>query len=167
MAVQGLPEVYRAILDAYYRVFFGEKEKAKATAAEPAYMAQYAPAETGVTLSRADEIESLSWENTQRLIPDEDISTDPQEAPEPSAVSEAEPISAPTDAAVDYLRCVVYGDTAGVAAYASQADKLAECINQIFLEEPEVGDIVLEPTDSGYRLVDDYLSEVEEWIQNR
>ena len=167
LAVQGLPEGYRAILDAYYRVFFGEKEKAKATAAEPAYMAQYAPAETGVTLSRADEIESLSWENTQRLVPDEDISTDPQEVPEPSAVSEAEPISAPTDAAVDYLRCVVYGDTAGVAAYASQADRLAECINQIFLEEPEVGDIVLEPTDSGYRLVDDYLSEVEEWIQNR
>ena len=54
LAVQGLPEGYRAILDAYYRVFFGEKEKAKATAAEPAYMAQYAPAETGVTLSRAE-----------------------------------------------------------------------------------------------------------------
>ncbi len=165
LAVQGLPDEYRAILDAYYRVFF--KEKARTAAAEPAYMAQYAPVETGVTLSRADEIESLSWENTQRLVSDEDILAKSQETSKPSTAVGAESICTPSDAAVDYLRCVVYGDIAGLAAYASQADRLAEHINQIFLEASEVGDIVLEPTDNGYSLVDDYQSEVEEWIQNR
>ena len=167
LAVQALPERYRAILDAYYRVFFRRKEKAKIAASEPAYMAQYAPAERGVTLSRADEIESLSWENTQRLVPGEEIPEEPQETLNSSITGATELICTPSDAAVDYLRCVLYGDTVAIAGYASQADRLAERINQIFLEEPEVGDIVLEPTEGGYKLVDDYQSEVEKWIQNR
>ena len=167
LAVQALPANYRAILDAYYRVFFRKKEKEKAAAAVPAYMAQYAPTETGVTLSRADEIELLSWENTQRLVPDEGASDDAPGSPAPSVEKTEEPVCTPSDAAVDYLRCVLYGDAVALAGYAPQADRLAERINQIFLEEPEVGDIVLEPTEDGYKLVDDYQSEVEEWIQNR
>lgn len=174
LAVPEFPACYRSVLDAYYRVFFREREKEKTQAAEPAYMAQYAPRETGVTLSRADEIESLSWENTQRLVPTDEPATDAEgihapETEQTQAVPEATPAESEelSGDAVAYLQCVLYGDAARMAAFAPCADRLAEQINQMFLTDPAVGDIVLEPTDSGYKLVDDYQSEVEEWIQNR
>ena len=165
LTVPSLPECYRSALDAYYRLFFKTKEAERAARAEPAYMRQYAPAETGVTLSRADEIEALSWENTQRLVPEEETSAETTEQPA-APVTEAGEESLSGDA-VSYLRCIVYGDKTALAAFSRGADLYAEQINRVFLEDPAVGDIVLEPTDDGYKLVDDYQSEVEEWIRNR
>ena len=165
LSVSALPECYRSILDAYYRVFFKAKEAERVTRMEPAYMGQYAPAETGVALSRADEIEALSWENTKRLVPEEEQVT--AEAVDTCAVPTPEPPPEQvSEDAVSYLRCVVYGDREALAALARGADIYAEQINRAFLEDPAVGDIVLEPADNGYRLVEDYQSEVEEWIRN-
>ena len=72
----------------------------------------------------------------------------------------------PSVEAISYLRCVVYGDKETLATLVRGADTYVEQINRAFLENPAVGDIVLEPTDNGYKLVDDYRSEVEEWIQS-
>ena len=168
LTVPPLSQSYRSILDAYYRVFFREKEKEKTASSEPAYMAHYAPLETGVTLSRADEIEALSWETTHRLVPQEEISADKIEMPVMQADRSIQDTPfCPSDDAVAYLRCVIYGDAHGLAEFAPNADKLAEQINQMFLDKPSVADIVLEPFDGGYKLVDDYQTEVEEWIRNR
>lgn len=169
LTVPALQECYRSALDAYYRLFFKAKEAERAIRTEPSYMRQYAPAETGVTLSRADEIETLSWENTKRLVPEEEAAetTETTEAVK-NAVSPIADVQSeqPSDEAVSYLRCVVYGDAKVLADLARGADSYAEEINRAFMENPTVGDIVLEPTDNGYKLVDDYRSEVEEWIRS-
>lgn len=164
LSVPSLDPVAKSALDAYYRTFFRDREARSRAAAEPAYMSLYRPAESGVAFARADEIEATSWETTYRLVPEEE--SVPMEPPPSESVQPAAEETAPVpDAdAMTYLRCVVYGDQ---RRPAGNTDAWAERINQIFLADPMVGDIVLEPTDGGYALVEDYRNEVEAWIQSR
>lgn len=165
LTVPALDPVAKNALDTYYRTFFRDREAKSRAAAEPAYMALYRPSETGVTFTRADEIEAASWETTYRLVPEEERA--PIEPPPADAAPPSVPIATASEGAgedaVTYLRCVVYG---GSPRPVGNVDAWAERINQIFLADPTVGDVVLEPTDGGYTLIEDYRNEVEAWIQS-
>lgn len=162
LSVPALDPVAKSALDVYYRTFFRDREARSRAAAEPAYMSLYRPAESGVTFARAGEIEAASWETTYRLVPAEESAS--IESPPHESVEETVPVSDHSDAdAVTYLRCVVYGEP---RRPIGNVDAWAERINQIFLADPTVGDVVLEQTDSGYTLIEDYRNEVETWIQS-
>ena len=190
LSVGDFPESYRRALDTYYRVIYDgpDKQKSAKKTEEPAYLALYDQAERGVDVARAGEIEALSWENTDLLVTDEIPVVAPMEAVFPpsqaapkndktsegerdtslSVRSAAEP-SHEDDAlsrdALGYLRCLL--EKRDASAYARVCDALAEEINQYFLESPLVGDIVLDPSDTGYILLSDYESEVASWMRDK
>ena len=72
-----------------------------------------------------------------------------------------------SDAAFAFLSASASGDEATVsriAPYAPDRDALAETVNAAFFEH--FGDIILLPDDNGrYSLIEDYESEIREWIE--
>lgn len=180
LAVPPLHEKYRRIIDAYYRVFFpsqketGQTEKKRQ---EPAYMRQYDPLESGIKLSRAGEIELLSWETTHRLTPEETPEAVDMTTPafllreSPSSVSDLpcqqeKPDAALSPDSIEYLRAILSKDANTCRRFSSSADRLTEEINAVFLADPIIGDVVLVPGEGGYQLVEVYEDEVRAWIQN-
>ena len=123
----------------------------------------------------ADEIERISWTTTARLVEGtEEEATDTftsLEVNTPAVPAKSED-STPTDSTAEPTPTVTDAETYGLSraaidyiahlclgrAYTPNAampvDTLVEIINEAFSDG--FGDVIIEPTDDGYALIDDY-----------
>lgn len=166
LSVDGVDEECKRRIDAYYRVMYREEKPEKKSPPPPAYEALYEAQERGMEAGRAEEIEALSWENTRRLVPEEE-----EEAPSPTMPTIL-PISNTADEYLsendtftreetEFLSAIYEGRPA--PCDPATADVLAERINACARDR--MGDVVLERMGDVYTVIPDYLDEVKEWLK--
>ena len=171
--VTELPTEYRQLIDAYFDRLAKEDSPLPVRAA---YEALYDADNIGVSFDTAADIELHSWDTTRALVPEDELSnteevtlpTDRKGKAEEAAMEEGAPSAAPlSEVAIMFLRALLCLDSAGARACAVNAfsteDALAEEINIAFSDF--FGDIILEPTENGYAVIEDYRNEVEKWIE--
>ena len=183
LAIKDLPNDYRRIIDYYFDGVAKREEKKKKQESTPSYMHLYDASDTGMSRAGADEIERISWTTTARLVEGtEDESPDTftsLEVNTPAVPTKTED-STPTDSTAEPTPTVTDADTYGLSraaidyiahlclgrAYTPNAampvDTLVEIINEAFSDG--FGDVIIEPTDDGYAIIDDYKEDITEWL---
>lgn len=177
LATKELPDEYRVIIDRYFAGLIREEQEKRKAEQRPAYESLYEAPDTVMSFTGADEIERISWTTTARLVAD---SAEEDECAEPPVAAEAvEHTAAATESnAADGTATDIFGLGAEEMSYLmallgkteiksfdTPEDTLAERINDAFAEG--FGDIILEPSPEGYRIIDDYMEDVEELICRR
>jgi hypothetical protein len=165
-------------IDRYFSELFARAEAARREAERPAYEALYEAESRELSLEGAEEIESLSWENARLLASEQDLSenmlsipTAPDEPARELANEDGaeDALASLTHADAVYLHAVLIGDDEErkwvLSSVAASEDSLAEKINLAFTDA--LGDIVLEPSEDGYIVIEDYMDEVIKWTEKR
>lgn len=174
LSVPVLSEEYRQVIDGYFATLFQEAERERRLAQRPAYEALYEAESREFSFAGAEEIESLSWENVRLLASEEDLrETDltPLAVQNEAETGDAEKSDAPSLSHADavFLHAVLIGDSEELAWVLSTTgeseDLFADRINEAFSEQ--IGDIVLEMSDDGYVVIQDYMDEVLKWTEKR
>jgi hypothetical protein len=183
LAIKDLPNDYRRIIDYYFDAVTKREEKKKKQENTPSYMHLYDAPDTGMSREGADEIERVSWTNPARLVEGtEEEATDTftsLEVNTPASPTKSEQnsptdIPAPPPAVSD--NCDTYGLSLDAVLYiahlclgreytpnaAMPEDTLVETINEAFSDG--FGDVIIEPTDDGYAIIDDYKEDITEWL---
>jgi hypothetical protein len=174
LAVPPLREELRGMIDSYF-ARMGDRILPRKEQEQPAYERLYDAPTKGVDYARAIRIEEQSWDTTKILVPEGDML---EIAP---AAKTEEKIKADLDLPANiatndtlpfseterlYLSCLLVADRAAVrqllAKDALLEDELADGINEKASEK--MGDVVLEPADEGYAIIEDYTEEVSQWI---
>lgn len=189
LSVKELPPRYAAIIDGYFESLFRVEKRRRIEESRPAYEKLYEAERTALSFEGADEIERMSWQNTERLvIEDEDsieyashgigsmpelndvVSNTASEASGTSdaLVSDGEPCGdnyGLNEDEIKYIGYLIYGkpDTY-ICKKGATLDMLVERINSAFIDN--YGDIIIEMTDNGYALIDDYYEEIKEWLES-
>lgn len=184
LSVRDFPDEYKKVIDAYFDRVFEEKNREKRLANVPAYEKMYDVPHEKLSFVGADEIERASWDTTFRLVDKEEAEqiraeteaflsrrneqNSPLPTPEATIMQESAETHGLDKNAVRFLQHVSEEDQAAVQAFLSNggedADLLADRINEFFAEQ--FGDIVLEPSENGYRLIEDYREDMNEWLRN-
>lgn len=174
LSIKNLPDDYRRIIDSYFDGLYG---KTVAVAREtPEYEKLYEADETCMSTSGADEIERSSWTTTMRLIPEEEKeeieeTTRNADKNSGSAINSTNPHNCEgiTDSeywglspeTVGFLRAVLGGESpSGISG--ADAARMADVINEAFSDN--FGDIIIEFTERGYEIIEDYKEDVEKWL---
>lgn len=179
IAVNGLKDEFKAIIDRYFESEFARLKREREKANAPEYEKLYLSDETDISFENALRIERLSWTMTAKLV--EGI--DEYDEPEAAAYTDLPKIDSalPSSAAetknsdkyglsqsdILYIAAVAEGRSADARALAQASgeseDTVAERINCAFADN--FGDVILEPTDGGYAIIEDYYEEIIEWIR--
>lgn len=174
LSVSCLPDDIKALIDAYFARALPDRVRAKQPADQPPpeYEALYEPLSQGVSLAEAEDIENRSWENTWRLIPEEEreeiltASRRAEEAEEHSVPQEEEEKTCLSVDEAAFLRLLLAGDETGARAYVRERSlsyfTLGEHINEIFSDE--IGDVVLELSGDVFLPIPDYEEEMREML---
>lgn len=177
LAVSGLDEWAKNEIDAYFDRLALTLKKEREHRERPAYEAQYDAVDRTISFSGADEIERESRENAERLAPLEET--------EESSPGNGVPLQPVPDGTHDesdggeglayspaqraFLSALLNGDPDASARAAHEAgtspDGMVEAINERALEE--FGDVVIESTENGYAVIEDYLEEVAGWTETK
>ena len=181
MTVYSLPTDLRAAIDAECEHLLPPKETVRKQKPQetPDYEKLYDLPAAPLDPARAAEIERQSWDTARRLIDAfEDGETDadlPMPAPVPAPKPEPEPPAADpavTDPFAPYrafLLALQSGNARDIRTAAAEAGKLpdvlADEINS--LSADRFGDILLEDTGDGWRLIEDYRDWLEEILGSR
>ncbi len=156
----------------------------KKTAEKPEYEKQYEAASMSLSPEAALELERRSWETTDRLVnaftDAEDVVSDvppvtrqtDDNVPDTAAMQNDAPLITPPDTDPGLAICarayrfIRAGDAHGFAALADEynimPETLAENLNEYAYEI--VGDIAAEPDGTGWRIVDDYAAELDDYF---
>ncbi len=174
LSVPALPEEYKSAIDGYFTIVFKAAERERRIAERPAYEALYEAESRELSFAGAEEIEALSWENARLLASEEDLCetdlTPPAVPTEASAANDGKRDDLGlSHADAVFLHAILIGDTEELAWAVKTAgedeDAFAERINEAFSEM--LGDVVLEMSDDGYIVIEDYIDEVMEWTEKR
>ena len=164
LSTLGLPERYKRMIDGYFDAHL--KKPQKVLSEPPAYEVLYDAEDKGISEDAAGEIERASWENTWRLIPEEERE---EVALAPKAETPTEETALPLsreDAA--FLRIAFEKSEADAAFYAAKTGFLplsaCERINEVFSDL--LGDIVLEITGDDFTVIREYETEVQTFLSS-
>lgn len=173
LSVQNLTEQQKDILNAYFDkelpAHFVEKKKKK----EYVYEAEETEVRPfKVSFENAREIEKRSWQITDRLVVyDEYDEAQEKSVEETTEIGKKENISLEAEAlnvAKTALICIAKGDKNGFMKIAEECfmlpETLAECVNELCYEV--LGDIGIEETEDGYRVISDYEGEIRQWLNS-
>lgn len=147
----------------------------------PDYEKLYEPDSHGVSLDEAERIEKASWRITERLVSDiENINEADEPSNEPQTeISEIPDVSIAPENEIKTgdvqkkplilaLKALLSGDRKGFADIAKRMtvlpDALADDINSFMFDY--IGDTVIELSESGYVLVEDYIPDVKEYVDS-
>lgn len=173
----------REIIDRFFQPMMPENtgSRAKAAAAEDEYLKYYEAESSGFDFGTAEEIEQMSWNNTNILTDiesaesseeDHSLAAEPvweekfpecnEEAPVPLSVQT--PADTPEySAEKEALRAAEEGNFRGWCRNNGFFDSdMAAKINEIFLDL--MGDIVLTDENGDYNIIEDYREDVLEWL---
>ena len=175
MTVYAVPTDLKSVLNAYFAEALPTKRVARAVKEPQAYEALYDLPKKPFSLRDAAQIEAESWSTTRDLIEafeERSEVEEPQVVAEPAVVPimDAEPvITGENDlksALGEWREAVcrlLAGDAGAIAEAARQAGKMPESlvdeINEIAFDA--IGDMLIEETDGGYQVVEDYRTLVE------
>ena len=140
----------------------------------PEYEKQYDAPKEKLSFAGADEIERLSWNTTMRLC-DTDEYTDCDDEPSTVPVETEAPIVESVE--VSEIPKNDYGlstsDIAYIAALCESSnggergiddEATVERINEAFSDS--FGDVIIEATEDGFGIIEDYKEEITEWLRN-
>ena len=168
LAIKGLADGYRRVIDGYFDGLFAAEAARRAKEQAPEYERLYDAPDRGISTEGADEIERASWVTTARLVVDdgEDGFVSTAATEEPTVLSQSERVVEPehenrgsddiAGADTSALRALLDGKA------TITDDAAAERINLALADY--IGDVVLEYGEDGYRIIEDYREEIEEWL---
>ena len=159
LAVKDLNEEYKRIIDSYFSELIRSATKKRTVQQAPEYEKMYEAPKEIFSSAGADEIEKVSWNNTIRLVSEEDK----------SEITEYK-----TEQNDEVLKCEDgterYGLSDGDISKIRLAldcgfseDSAAERINEAFYEG--FGDVILEFNGKAYVVIEDYREDVFEWLK--
>ena len=169
LSVRDFSDEYKRIIDSYFDSLFKREEARRRVQSMPEYEKLYDAPSEGMTFDSADEIERLSWTNTARLV---DGSEDEEDDEQSNSLALAEDDEKPVDCVEDIEEQsrdsyglsradieLISGALCGVRVEISAADRINEAFADGF------GDVILEESDDGYTVIEDYREEVMEWLR--
>ena len=172
LAVIGLPDEYKRIIDGYFNQFYERVNKERIKQNIPEYEKLYDAEEKGFSIDGADEIERASWSTTARLVSEEDAEDEPvAETPAhtPEETQTAEDLYGLSMTELEFLRAVLteeYSRAREVCAeLGEEALTVAERINEAFSDG--FGDVILDVSEDPINIIEDYKEEIEEWLMKR
>ena len=161
LSATGLAEKYKQMIDEYFEKNLKKPDRNPAEP-PPAYEVLYDAADKGMSDDAAKEIERDSWDNTWRLIPDEERE---EMRPAPSPVN-TEDKGGLSDGDIGLLRIAFEEGEAAAKSYAKKNGILllsaCERINEAFADI--IGDIVLEIIGDDITVIRDYETEVQTFL---
>lgn len=176
LAVKGLPPEYSAVIDRYFARYMAEEQKRREIASRPEYERLYEAPEVKMSLGGAAEIERMSWENAKLLVVEADELVYADALGASSALDATSDIGDTQYAAhqtvesksdlplgeeeTSYLKALL--GMGGIIPGRAELDSIAERINEAFVDI--IGDVLLEPGESGYQIIDDYREEATKLI---
>lgn len=170
LAVEGLPDAYKYVLDGYFDALYRRERAERERESAPAYEQLYYAAREELSSANADEIETLSWDTTARLTefsdedaPDTCFAEDVQENGEKETlVIESEP---PSDSFGLDRECIEFIDALfqNNRSFGLDAGSLAERVNEAFADG--FGDVIIEFDGASYSIIEDYREDVENWLK--
>ncbi len=181
LAIKGLDEVYKGIIDEYFRLLVERAKVLKERASRPEYEELYEAENNVISLDDAENIEKDSWITTARLVEleeDEELSTveiPPLTAQTPLEsvnVDEIQPtadavLNGDTDIYVDFIKASLDSDYPRMKRIIDSSGKLidtiVEEINDMFVSM--IGDVIFDTNDDGYSIIEDYKEEIEDWLR--
>ena len=188
LKVEDLTDEMRACIDRYFDANLPVQKKVRTSksTAEPEiheYDKLYEPTNTDFSLERAMKIEEKSWGTTELLTSAFEEAQIVSEVREPIPASVPEPVqttpsydgedefaalvSSLDEGAREALVIVASGDVSGIAKVSVRlgtlADALADRINEQAFDI--IGDSIIEPYGSGYRLIPDYEGDIQKWLK--
>ena len=193
--VKEIPANYRALIDAYFADLIRKTESRAKSRNIPEYEKQYDAPREKLSFEGADEIERQSWDTTFRLCDTEDYieyasandsapvtaqaeSTLVADSSEDSAecYEETSATSSAGICAVAEPSSLTYGLGADEIAYITSLlsesyvysgdipeESVVERINEAFADG--FGDVIIEPSDDGFAIIEDYREEITEWLK--
>ncbi len=170
LATPNLPESWRTAVDAYF-ARFAEKPPQKEKEA-PAYERQYEPESTELSIENARRLEETSWQVADDLggfdlAPDAPSRSEDAapEVPAPKPAERTENTPYPPRIR-EGIRLLLAGDGAGFEKLAREnggfAAALADEINEAVYDE--LGDILAEEDEGGWKIAEDYRDDAERII---
>lgn len=179
LAVKELQDEHKTVIDAYFAEVVARDSK---KASLPEYEKLYDAPTSEISFESAIEIERASWRVTSRLVEDtesesseclEDVSCDGGQdsvaSPETNDIKENSDCNDNFGLSINEIR---YLELALKREYISAREKaqeigaleegLFEKINNAFYDN--FGDVILEETDAGYAVIEDYCEEISQWI---
>ncbi len=180
IAVNGLTEKFKSIIDRYFEGEFARLKRERERANAPEYEKLYISDEGDISFENALKIERASWNMTARLVEGiEDYEDADAPAADISAAQSTADVQVHADFApnnekyglgeadIAYIAAIAEGrsrDARHIAdSHGESEDTVAERINNAFADN--FGDVILEVTDSGYAIIEDYYEEIIEWIR--
>ena len=164
LSVRDFPDEYKRIIDSYFDSLFKREVIRKRVESMPEYEKLYDAPSVGMSFDGADEIERISWSTTARLVDAEESEYEESEntlSREETATKEmGEPCQALgtyglSDGDVSLISRALFGERIDISA--------ADRINEAFADG--FGDVILEESDDGYTIIEDYREEVTEWLR--
>ena len=169
LAVSEIDEQSKSEIDAYFDRLSLTLKREKEISERPEYEARYDAEDRTISFSGADEIERESWENA-RLLVSEDEAPEPEPAPPPVASAPIEENGEGVGFSPEqkrYLAALLGNDRAAqneaLAQSGVSAEGMVEAINELASER--FGDILIESTDDGFAVIEDYTEEVAKWTE--
>ncbi len=171
LTVYSLPTEDRKMIDSMVVEMLGGEKKPKIEEEKTEYSHLYELPKHEFSLDAAKKIEEDSWQTTQRLVEAFEEETDEAEPAEEKPVAIPEPPSGEeNDLAIalseyiEFVRAARDGDFSAQRAFADSrgllAGSIADRINEISADI--LGDILLEETPLGYKIIDDYAEEIKD-----
>ena len=172
LAVKELPAEYRALIDEYFVELFDKVNRERQRANRPEYEKMYELQSNELSTADADEIERASWTTTARLVEDIDEYKDDSEPTTPADKTEESAADSGVEtygldnARLRFIKAALDSSARDMHAVAAELgeieDSLADEINEAFADG--FGDVILEASDDGYTVIDDYKEEIETWL---
>ncbi len=168
LAVSCLPDAYRSLLDAYFEKALPlPSHKTQKAEKHEEYLALYDAPTQVLSVAEAEKIEQSSWDNTWRLIPEEEkteIFTLSEPIPEENITPQEDAASFLSQEEKTFLSLLLQGRTADARNYAKACGReymtMGERVNIAFSDR--LGDVVLELLDDDYSVISDYENEIRE-----
>jgi hypothetical protein len=186
LAIKDLPDDLKSVIDGYFESEFERVKRAKAKENAPEYEKLYVCEEKEISFADALEIERASWSVTAKLIDGSEeyedvIVSEETKTTEAVSVVEADQVhNIPVVEAspdkdryglsqyeIDYLAALLASEEEKCSEILKSNGLLAasvvERINEAFADN--FGDVIIEESDSGFKVIDDYFEEITEWLQ--
>lgn len=195
LGIKALDDRAKSIIDRYFDNVFAIERIRKQKENAPEYEKRYDAQREKLSFAHADEIEKASWVTTARLVSDGESKADEEwMMPEPYNITsesdlgiQAEENSFECEAVKDTKPSFASAEPLGNSCFATNSiftsedirlislllngedasitDEEFERINEAALSS-EIGDVILEYTDGGYALIEDYRDELAGLIGN-
>lgn len=166
---------YKSYIDEYFAPVAASRAASEKAALMPEYEKQYDAPDMPFTADVAAEIERSSWDVTSRLVedidgydlPPADFGVESDEADAPALDEEQSGFETDSSAlSCELAEALSAAKDGNFSLFCREkklfADDVAGRINDFAAEN--LGDIVLEHDGTDYRVIEDYLGDIEEWI---